>query len=72
MRIDRSELRLDHFVGKLAKSPPGLPAKCLANLVCATDEPGWFCRSIKCRIMLHIFLPWKIDNGKSRLDKFAH
>src|SRR5580704_6654314 len=71
-RIDRSELRLDHFTDKLAESPSRLPAKCLANLVRATDEPVRFRRSIECRTVLHIFLPWKIDNGESRLDKFAH
>src|SRR6266496_1072684 len=40
-RIDRSELRLNHFVGKLAKSSRGAPAKYFANLIRATDQPGW-------------------------------
>jgi hypothetical protein len=71
-RIDHSELRLNHFVGKLSKSSRGLPAKSFANLIRATDEPGWFCRPIKRRIMLHIFLPWRVNNSESRLDKFAH
>src|SRR6266480_6760637 len=50
-RIDRVELRLNHFVDKLAKSPAGPPANFFPNLIRATDQPCWFCRSIKHRIM---------------------
>jgi hypothetical protein len=71
-RIDRGELRLNHFADKLAKSSCGLPAKVFANLIRATGQPRWFCRPIKRRIMLHVFLSWKVNNSESRLDKFAH
>src|SRR6476620_7616643 len=71
-RIDRGELRLNHFADKLAKGPSRFPAKRLANLVRATHEPSRFYRAIKSRIMLHVFPPWKIDNGESRFDEFAH
>ena len=40
MRIDRSELRRNHFVDKLTKSSSGLPAKYFANLIRATDPAG--------------------------------
>jgi hypothetical protein len=71
-RIDRGKLRLNHFVDKLAKSSPGLPAKFFANLVRATDQSRWFCGAIKRPIMPYVFLPWKVNKGESRLDKFAH
>src|SRR5438094_7194413 len=71
-RIDRGELCLNHFVDKLPKSPAGFPAKYLANLISATDQPCWFCRPIKRRIMLHVFLPWKVNNGESRFGEITH
>src|SRR4051794_36899017 len=57
-RIDRSELRLNHFANKLAKISRGLPAKYFANLICATYQLDWLCRPFKRRVVLHIFLPW--------------
>jgi hypothetical protein len=68
---DRGELRLNHFADKLAKIPCGLPAKYLANLVGATGQPRWFCRPIKRRIMLHVFLPWKVNNIESRFNEIT-
>ena len=71
-RIDRGEFRLNHFADKLAKSSSGLPAKFFANLIRASDQPGRFCRSIKHRVMLHVFLPWKVNNSESRFDEITH
>ena len=71
-RIDGVELRLNHFPDKIVKSSCGLPAKFFANLIRATVQPCWFCRPIKRRIMLDVFLPWKINNSESRFDEFAH
>src|SRR6059058_5276201 len=70
-RIDRGELRLNHFADKLAKSACGLPAKSFANLFRATGQPGRFCRPIKRSIMLHVFLPWKVKNSESRFDEIT-
>jgi len=70
-RIDRGELRRNHFADKLAKSSYGLPAKFFANLIRATGQPCWFCRPIKRRIMLHVFLPWKGNYMKDASNKFV-
>jgi len=70
-RIDRGELRLNHFADKLAKGSCGLPAKFFANLIRATGRPCWFCRPIKRRIMLHVFLPWKGNYMKDASNKFV-
>ena len=57
---------------ELAKNSSRLPAKPLLNFIRTTYQPGWLSWSIKGGIVLHVFLPRKIDNRESRFDKFAH